>query len=100
MKTPEGYQKEVICKYLDSLGERCYYFKPYTGGFGKSGVADLAGCIDGAFFSIEVKRDGKLPTKLQAIRMNEVRSAGGYATWGTAEKVISELDLWLRTRKV
>ena len=61
---------------------------------GKSGVADIIACIDGTFWSLEVKRDGKLPTKLQCERMNEVRSAGGQATWGVANKVIAEIELW------
>jgi len=42
--------------------------------------------------SIEVKREGKEPTKLQWERIREVQAAGGIALWGTAEKVIPELD--------
>jgi hypothetical protein len=50
MKTPEGYEKDEICKYLDSLG--AWYFKPMMTGFGKAGVPDIVACIDGEFIGI------------------------------------------------
>jgi Holliday junction resolvase len=94
MRTPESYEKADICKYLDSIG--AWYFKPTTSGYGKSGVADIIGCYKGTFFSIEVKREGKEPTKLQWERMQAVETlAGGKAFWGTAEKVIPEFRDWI-----
>ena len=89
MKSPEGFEKDDICKYLDSIG--AWYFRPYMAGFGKSGVPDIIACIDGIFFGIEVKREGKGPTKRQQARIDEIKAAGGEATWGTAEKVIREI---------
>jgi Holliday junction resolvase len=96
MKSPEGYEKDDICKHLDSIG--AWYFKPYMAGFGKSGVADIIACIAGTFWSVEVKREGKVPTKLQAARIDEVRQAGGKATWGTAKMVIADIEKWRRMR--
>ena len=90
MKTPEGYEKDEICEYLDSIG--AWYFKPVMNGFGKSGVPDIVGCLNGKFFSIEVKREGKEPTPIQGRRMSEIWRAGGIAIWGTAKKVIGELE--------
>lgn len=90
MKTPEGYEKDDICKYLDSIG--AWYFKPMMSGFGKSGVPDIIVCLNGKFFSIEVKREGKNPTPVQTRRMEEIIKAGGIALWGTAEKVIGEFS--------
>ena len=87
MKTPESYEKAEIKKYLDSIG--AWYFCPYMAGFGKSGVPDIIACIDGVFWSIEVKREGKAPTPIQQTRMNEIEKAGGFAVAGTAEKVIA-----------
>lgn len=98
MKTPESYEKDDICKYLDSIG--AWSFRPYMAGYGKSGVPDIIACKPllitahmtgmaiGAFVSVEVKREGKEPTALQNTRITEIRQAGGFATWGTAERVI------------
>jgi hypothetical protein len=95
MKSPEGYEKDDICKYLDKRG--AWYFRPYMAGFGKAGVGDIIACIAGTFWSVEVKREGKEPTVLQWTRIDEIRAAGGQATWGTAEKVISEIEAWRST---
>lgn len=87
VKTPEGFEKDDICKYLDEI--RAWYFRPYMAGFGKAGVADIIACIDGIFWSIEVKREGKEPTPRQQTRMGEIEKAGGFACAGTAERVIA-----------
>ena len=92
MRTPEGAEKADISKYLDRIG--AWHFSPFMAGYGKSGVADKIACINGIFWSIEVKREGKEPTKLQYRRMAEVTAAGGRACWGTAEKVIFEIERW------
>jgi hypothetical protein len=96
MKTPEGHEKSDIDKYLKSIG--AYVVKPATFGYGKSGHADRVCCINGTFWSIEVKREGKGPAKLQEARISEVRASGGQACWGTAEKVISEINAYLKNR--
>ena len=92
MRTPESYEKEKIKKYLRSIG--AWFFLPYMAGFGKGGVSDIIACIDGVFWAIEVKREGKEPTKRQELRMQEVRAAGGWATAGTAKKVIATIEDW------
>jgi Holliday junction resolvase len=89
MKTPEGYEKDEIKLYLETIG--AWYFCPYMAGFGKSGVPDIIACIDGMFFGIEVKRAGKAPTSRQALRMAEIEKSGGFAVAGTAEVVIAYL---------
>lgn len=92
MMSPEGFEKKAISKHLDKLG--CFYFKPAMNGFGKSGVPDIVVCLDGYFIGIEVKRENKKPTPIQERRMAEIRKAGGVAFWGTAAKVIFELEEW------
>lgn len=89
MKTPESYEKAEIKQYLDSIG--AWYFCPYMAGFGKSGVPDIVACIDGRFWAIEVKREGKAPTAIQRTRMEEIEKAQGYAVAGTAAHVIPHL---------
>lgn len=75
MKTPEGYEKDDIDKYLKAIG--AYVVKPATFGYGASGHSDRVCCIDGAFFVIEAKREDKTPTAIQNLRLEEVRKAGG-----------------------
>lgn len=86
MKSPEGYEKDEICKYLDSIG--AWYFKPYMGGFGKRGVPDIIACIGGEFWGIEVKREGKKPTALQELCLHKIGLAKGHAVAGTAANII------------
>lgn len=95
MKTPEGYEKDDICKYLDRVG--VWFFRPFAVGYGKSGVPDIICCARGAFLAIEVKREGKEPTPRQKFRIAEIRRAGGVTAWGTAAKVIPEIEAWLKT---
>ena len=97
MKTPEGFEKADVDKYLKSIG--AYVVKPATYGFGASGHADRICCIDGTFWSLEVKREGKIPTLLQGRRLAEVKAAHGQSTWGTAEKIIADIEKW-RARPV
>lgn len=94
MKTPEGYEKDDICKYLDSIG--AWYFKPYMAGFGKAGVPDIIGSYEGSFFAVEVKREGGAkPTPLQKRVLKKIEDAGnGKTFWGSAEKVIPEFARW------
>lgn len=104
MKTAESFEKDDICKHLKKIG--AWFFRPYMAGFGKSGVADIIACVPititqemvgkkfGAFVAVEVKRDGKTLTKLQAHRIDEIHACEGYAFWGTADKVIPEIEQW------
>jgi hypothetical protein len=95
LRTPEAWEKQDIWRYLDSL-PNCWYVKPMTFGYGKSGVPDILACLDGKFVSIEVKRHGKGATATQKRRMAEVAAAGGTAFWGTADKVIADLSSYLK----
>jgi hypothetical protein len=97
LRTPEAWEKQDIWRYLDSL-PNCWYVKPMTFGYGKSGVPDILACLDGKFVSIEVKRHGKGATATQKRRMEAVSAAGGTAFWGTADKVIKELSDWKKSQ--
>ncbi len=98
MKTPEGYEKADIDKYLVSIG--AYNVKTQNAGFGASGQPDRVVCINGWFWGIEVKREGKGPTPIQTNRMNEIRAAGGLAVAGTASVVIAAIEAWRRKNKI
>ena len=96
MRTPESVEKEKTKKYLRSIG--AYFFSPTTRGFGASGTPDIACCIFGSFWGLELKREGKKPTAIQNLRMQEIVKAGGNVAWGTATDVIPILERWMRRR--
>ena len=96
MRTPEGWEKAEIDAYLEKIG--AYVVKPATYGYGGSGHSDRVVCITGQFWVIEAKREGKEPTPIQWRRINECKAAGGEAAWGTAEKVIREIETWRQIR--
>jgi Holliday junction resolvase len=89
--TPEGKVKNQVKKILDM--HQAYYFMPATGGFGRSGVPDVVGCLHGVFFSIECKAGNGIPTALQEREIRNIRNAGGYA-WVINEANVGELP-WL-----
>lgn len=75
--TPEGKVKEKAKRILESIG--AYYFMPATGGYGRSGVPDIVGCLNGVFFAIECKANGGRPTALQLREIDRINVAGGFA---------------------
>lgn len=57
--TPEGKVKAGVTKFLDALGNDCWYFMPMMMGYGRKGIPDIVGCYKGQFFAIECKAEGK-----------------------------------------
>jgi hypothetical protein len=76
MKTPEGRVKDLIKIWLKEQG--AYVFSPVQTGMG-SRTLDLLVCWHGHFYGIEVKRPGKIATKLQAQIIVQIEDAGGTA---------------------
>ena len=101
MRTPEFFEKQKIKKFLDNI--RAWHFSPFMAGMGKAGIPDIIACYPltitsdmvgmriGVFIGVEVKRDGKEPTVLQGNRITDIQQAGGFAVWGTADRVIPQL---------
>lgn len=75
--TPEAKVKARVVKQLKEMG--VYYFSPVTGGFGRSGVSDIVGCMNGKFFAIECKAGKGVTTALQDKNIEAIRSNGGFA---------------------
>lgn len=73
--TPEGKVKEAIKRRLFEAG--IYFFMPRGTVYGRRGVPDVVGCMNGRFFAIEVKSGKNKPTKLQSMEHDFVRAAGG-----------------------
>lgn len=101
MKTPESYEKVEIDAFLKRIGpEHAWWFKPSMFGLGKRGVPDYVCCIDGCFWSLEVKRPGKQPTDVQHRRMMEIAKTRGRTIAGTADVIIQALTDWLNARGI
>lgn len=93
-RTPESAVKDKVVAILKELG--AYYFFPATHGYGRSGVPDIIGCLNGKFFAIECKAGNNKPTALQEREMQRIRDTGGN-TLVVNEENIEVTRLWLKT---
>jgi Holliday junction resolvase len=90
--TPEGKVKHKVTELLIEYGT--YFFKPTTGGYGRSGIPDIVGCVNGKFFAIECKAGDNTPTPLQLEEMRTIRAHKGVA-FTINEQNINLLEQWL-----
>lgn len=93
--TPEAKVKAQVIKQLKELG--VYYFSPVTGGYGRSGVPDIVGCMNGRFFAIECKAGKGVTTALQELNIEQIKNNGGYAVVineTNAPALLTYLKLW------
>jgi Holliday junction resolvase len=86
--TPEKRVKEKVVKVLKEIG--AYYFYPFTGGYGRSGVPDIIGCYKGRFFGIECKAGKNKTTALQDREISLIHNAEGVA-WVVNEENIDSV---------
>jgi hypothetical protein len=75
--TPEAKVKKKVVTQLKLMN--AYYFYPVTGGYGRSGVPDIVGCLGGNFFGIECKAGSNKPTPLQQKNLDDIAKQGGIA---------------------
>jgi len=73
--TPESKVKANVRKLLDEL--KIYHFMPPANGFGRAGIPDIIGCMDGHFIAIECKAGKGTTTALQDRELDAIRSARG-----------------------
>ena len=83
--TPEGRVKARTRKVLEEL--ECWYFMPPANGYGRVGIPDFIGCLNGVFFAIETKAGNNKPTALQLREIDRIKAAGGYAIVVNEENV-------------
>ena len=76
--TPEKKVKNKVVQILKDFSNT-YYFYPFSGGFGKSGVPDIIVCCNGKFLGIECKAGKNQPTALQYRELRAIEAAGGVA---------------------
>ena len=76
-QTPEGRVKARLRKHLDRLG--IYHFMPPANGFGRAGIPDIVGCMNGQFVAFECKAGRGKTTALQEREIAAIQSAKGWA---------------------
>jgi len=87
-RTPEAAVKANVRKILDSLG--IYYFMPPGVGFGRAGIPDIIGCMNGRFIAIECKAGKGKATALQERELIAICNHGGF-TFIAREDCLDEL---------
>lgn len=95
-QTPESKVKASVRKLLDVL--KIYHFMPPANGFGRAGIPDIIGCMDGHFIAIECKAGKGTTTALQDRELNAILNAGG-TTYIARENNIAELKQLLKERR-
>jgi hypothetical protein len=93
--TPEKKVKDKVKQILSTYP--VWYFMPSMTGFGRAGVPDFVGCINGLFFTVETKAKGGKPTRLQEIEMRDIRASGGTCFVVVGEEDTKGLEEWLAT---
>ena len=73
--TPEWKVKTAVRKMLDAFD--IYHFMPPANGFGRAGIPDIVGCMDGHFIAIECKAGKGKTTALQDRELNAILNHGG-----------------------
>lgn len=89
--TPEAKVKKKVKAILDEMD--VYYFMPFSGGYGTSGVPDIVGCYKGKFIGIECKAGAGRATALQVKNLNHIGRCGGVALIVNEENVANLKEL-------
>lgn len=93
-QTPEGKVKKRLLDYLKSLGEDCFYYMPVQNGMGQTGIPDVMAIIHRVPFAFECKATPKQhPTTLQAMALDRIHKAGGFAWVVDNESVELAIDI-------
>ena len=92
--TPEGKIKNKIKAVLEEMG--AYYFCPVQMGLGAR-TLDFLVCYKGCFLGIEAKAEGKKPTALQKLCMQEILAAGGDCITIDSVELVPHLRHWMET---
>ena len=95
-ETPECKVKRAVRLMLDKMG--VYHFMPPANGFGRAGIPDIIGCMDGHFIAIECKAGKGTTTALQDRELNMILNAGG-TTFIARETNLDDLRIVLETKQ-
>lgn len=85
----EGDVKRKVRAVINSVSGS-YHFMPPANGYGRSGIPDIVGQVDGKFFAVETKFGNNKPTANQEREILGIREAGGEA-WVVSDR---NLEAW------
>ena len=85
----EGDVKKIVKDVIKSAA-KCWWFMPPANGYGRSGIPDFVGCVDGHLFAVETKF-GKGTTTANQLRELEALERAGARTWIVRE---TSVDMW------
>ena len=92
----EALVQKKLMQLLRETYPTIYVRKIAQGAYSHAGIPDLIGCLNGSFFSIEVKQDNGEVSKLQALEHTAIAKAKGLALvcYGTKDfnYIISRLN--------
>jgi len=74
--TKEAKVKKRMKDILNEL--EIYHFFPPANGYGRAGIPDIVGCVNGKFIAIECKAGKGTTTALQDRELERITAAGGY----------------------
>lgn len=86
----ESTLRKNVLNYLNSLPQ-CKAIKIHGNAYTEAGTPDIAGCIRGRAFFIELKVPGETPTLIQRKRISEWQAAGAVSGWATSLEEVVEL---------
>mgnify|MGYP000097112750 CR=1 FL=1 len=86
----EGDVKKIVKNVLND-SEYCWWFMPAANGFGRSGIPDFIGCVNGSMFAVETKF-GKGTTTANQEREISTLTRSGAKVWIVRE---TSVDVWI-----
>jgi hypothetical protein len=93
MKNEADVKKVVKLILCDTMN--CWWFMPPANGFGRAGIPDFVGHVNGKFFAVETKFGAGKPTANQVREINNITDTNG-EVWIVNEKNIDTWELEFR----
>lgn len=90
----EGDVKKIVKQVLNST-PNCWWFMPPANGYGRAGIPDFVGVVNGLGFAVETKFGKGTTTAHQNKELEAIAQAGGEA-WIVRE---TSVDQWALTFK-
>lgn len=87
----EEHVKENIKDVLRSVGDKCYWFMPPANGFGRAGIPDFVGWVEGQAFAIEAKFGSNDCSAHQLLEIDASKRAGA-KVWIVRETTIEQWE--------
>ena len=78
-KRESGIQSRTVDAIVEKYGRRVWVRVKHGTAYAVVGDPDIYGLLDGWFFAFEVKNEEGKATKIQLLRIREIRAAGGLA---------------------